>query len=234
MNPNLLPVVGRLASGEPVIERFNLHKHSGVSPYWLRKAFALTHSNERPFFVETVEFDRDIGNCICVGTSDQDAIVFAKRPKRPELTRFVLGRLPEPARFLTVILKAADSQLHPEHAGMYVLVTSFIGGKAEPEPWDGRAISLDGANDALERSLQFWSNHALVLGAELVECFHCGCHLRDEAVPVHQVLLCETCLRYLCDVHRRANPNLRLSMSSIPHCKMLVPGWEEIVVPQLP
>ena len=41
----------------------------------------------------------------------------------------------------------------------YVLLTAFIGKKAEPEPWD---------RSATEKSVEFWSVRALIWGHEPV------------------------------------------------------------------
>ncbi len=108
------PIIGRLASGEVVVEI--------------------------------------VGESVCVTTELRDQIVYAQRPKRFGLTRFVKNRKPEPCKSVVVILKTADGQ-----PGAYVLVTAFIGQKAEPEPWDRNATA---------NSREFWNSHALVWGAE--------------------------------------------------------------------
>jgi len=142
-----------LKSGEVVVDRFHSHLHRGVAPL-LPEALARIESNGRDFLVEEVDFGRPIGETICVPTGPGDEIVFAKRPKRFGLTRFVKNRKPEPSSSVTVVLKVTG-----EDRGAYVLLSAFIGGKPEPEPWD---------KNATEKSVAFWVSHALVWGCEPV------------------------------------------------------------------
>ncbi len=141
-----------LASGEAVIDRFNSHNHVGVSPL-LPEALAKIDSKGRQFLVEEVVFDHIIGETVCVATGPGDEIVYAKRPKRWGLTRFVRNRKPEPCSAMTVILKRDDYEPY------YVLITAFVGHRPEPEPWDRNANG---------NSRAFWSSHALVWGCEEV------------------------------------------------------------------
>jgi hypothetical protein len=141
----------RLKSGEVVVDRYNSHLHESVLPL-LPEALAKIETMGRSFLIEEVVFDHIIGETTCVGTGSTDEIVFAKRPKRFGLTRFVKNRRPEPCSSVVVILKTADGQ-----PGAYVLVTSFVGGKPEPEPWDRNATG---------NSVAFWSSHALIWGSE--------------------------------------------------------------------
>lgn len=147
------PVVGKLASGEPVVDRYRSHLHDSVSAILL-EALSRVESLNRSFIVAQVDFDRVVGETICVNTRKGDEIVFAKRPKRFGLTRFVKNRKPEPCQSAVVILKAAD-----DLSGAYVLVTAFIGLKPEPEPWDRNATA---------NSRKFWETHALLWGSEPV------------------------------------------------------------------
>ena len=103
--------------------------------------------------VSQVDFDHIVGETTCVVTGPGDQIIFSQRPKRFGLTRFVMNRKPEPSCSVVVILKKAD------YGDDYVLITAFVGEKAEPEPWD---------RNATEKSLAFWSTHALVWGSEPV------------------------------------------------------------------
>ena len=74
------------------------------------------------------------------------------------------NRKPEPCTSVVVIVKTADGE-----PGAYVLVTAFVGGKPEPEPWDGRAIAAAGLlGPGMRRALDFWGSHALVWGSEPV------------------------------------------------------------------
>ena len=80
------------------------------------------------------------------------------------MTRFVKSRTPEPCSSVVVILKKADRQ-----PGVYVLITAFIGRKAEPEPWDQRSFSQQSDPAEAERlSREFWAANALVWGSEEV------------------------------------------------------------------
>jgi hypothetical protein len=141
--------LGRLAGGEAVIDRFNSHLHPGVVEI-LPEVLARVNANGRQFLVEEVVFDHFVGQTICVATGAGDQIVYAQRPKRAGLSRFVSNREPEESASVTVILKAGD---HSE----YILITAFVGQPAPPEPWD---------RNATEQSVEFWSSHALVWGAE--------------------------------------------------------------------
>jgi hypothetical protein len=118
----------------------------------LPEALSHVESGGCEFIVTQVDFDRIVGESVCVATEAGDQIVYAQRPKRFGLTRFVKNRKPEPCKSVVVILKTADGQL-----GAYVLLTAFIGQKAEPEPWDRNATA---------KSREFWNFHALVWGAE--------------------------------------------------------------------
>ncbi|MCR4278304.1 MAG: hypothetical protein NUV81_00130 [bacterium] len=142
-------MIWQLKSGEVVVDRHRSHLHPGVERL-LPEAFGRIGSAGRNFFVEEIDFGRLIGETVCVATGPGDQIVFAKRPERAGLTRFVKKRKPEVCSKLVVILKAGDCD-------EYVLITAFIGGRPEPEPWD---------RNATPRSVEFWKAHALVWGCE--------------------------------------------------------------------
>jgi hypothetical protein len=141
----------RLKSGERVVDRYNSHLHESVVPL-LPEALAKINSQGRIFLVEEVDFGRPIGETVCVVTGRDDQIVYAQRPKRFGLTRFVKNRGPEPTSSVVVILKTADGE-----AGAYVIVTAFLGHRPEPEPWDRNATA---------NSRAFWASHALIWGCE--------------------------------------------------------------------
>lgn len=145
-------MLGRLLSGEPVIDRHNSHIHRDVA-ILLSEALAKVDAHGRRFLVEEVDFGRLVGETTCVETGALDHIVYAQRPRRQGLTRFVKNRTPEPCSKAVVILKNDD------YEGYYVLITAFVGHRPEPEPWD---------RNATERSREFWSTHALVWGTEQV------------------------------------------------------------------
>lgn len=146
-------MLGLLMSGEPVVDRYNSHLRESVAAL-LPVALAQISSQDRSFLIEEVDFGWPIGETTCLPTGPVDKIVYARRPKRSGLTRFVKGRAPEPCSSVVVILKTADDE--PE---AYVLVTAFIGHKPEPEPWDRNATA---------NSRAFWNTHALVWGSEPV------------------------------------------------------------------
>jgi len=143
-------MVWKLKSGEVVVDRHQSHLHPDVECL-LPEAFDEIKSAGREYFVEEVDFGRLIGETICVPTGSGDKIVFAKRPKRFGLSRFVKNRQSEPCSTVVVILKKAEG------FDGYVLVTAFIGRRPEPEPWDRNATA---------KSREFWSSHALVWDCE--------------------------------------------------------------------
>ncbi len=142
----------RLKSGEVVADRHNSHLHESVLPH-LPAALAQIEGLGRKLLIEEVDFGQPIGETICVATGLCDEIVFAQRPKRFGLTRFVKNRTPEPCSKVVIILKKDDLEER------YVLITAFIGQRAEPEPWDWNATA---------NSLAFWTSHALIRGHEEV------------------------------------------------------------------
>lgn len=146
-----------LGSGEAVVDRAQSHLHLGVAVL-LPEALARIDARGRQFLIEEVDFGRLIGETVCVGTTDADEIVFAQRPRRAGLTRFVKNRVAEPCSAVTVILKMGD------RSSTYVLITAFLGQLAEKEPWD-RSIRTD---DEFARAKNFWSAHALVWGSESI------------------------------------------------------------------
>jgi hypothetical protein len=154
-NPNLdsaKAVLGRLMSGEIVVDRPNSHAH--IDGKYLEMALSYINSFGRDFMVEEVYIGEPVGFSTCVETSDEDEIVYAYRPNRNGPTRFVVGRDPVLAEEITVILKRTEQ---PE---TMVLISAWAGSKAEPEVWD---------KNATPASEDFWKNHALVWGSEPVD-----------------------------------------------------------------
>jgi hypothetical protein len=151
----------RLKSGEEVIDRYTSHFKASVAKH-LPVALAQIESLGRKFFIEEVNFREPIGETNCIPTGPSDQVIYAKRPKRFGLTRFVKNRTTEPCSSVVVILKTADGQ-----PGVYVLITAFIGRKPEPEPWDQRNFSHQSDRAEAERlSREFWASHALLWGSE--------------------------------------------------------------------
>lgn len=141
----------RLGSGEAVINspRNHVASHSSVLAL-LPDALSRVASRGRDVIADEIDFGRPIGESICVRTTTADTIVFAQRPRRLGLTRFVCGRTPEPCSGVVVVLRK-------EVTGEYQLATAYIGRRAEPEPWDRYATP---------NSVAFWNTHALIWGAE--------------------------------------------------------------------
>ncbi len=149
----------RLKSGEVVVDRFHSHLEPQAA-LLLVEALSRIESSRRQFLTEVVDFDRVIGETICVATGSGDEIIYAQRPKRFGLTRFVKNRIPEPCNTLVIVLKAGSN-------GEYVLITAFVGRRAKPEPWDEKFFGQQAdPSAAREASRQFWSSHALVWGSE--------------------------------------------------------------------
>lgn len=149
------PAMGRLAGGELVVDRgadSHVATHPAVHDH---VAETLSHisSERRERFCESVEFGREIGETICVETASDgggDEIVYAKRPNRRGLTRFVKNRQPQPTTQVTACVQRISG-------GAYLLLTAFVGPRAPAEPWD---------KFATEDSAAFWNSHALVWGVE--------------------------------------------------------------------
>ncbi len=152
----------KLFSGEMVVDRHNSHLHeTGSMAELLPEALNKINARGRDFLIEEIDFGRVIGETICVATGHSDQIIFARRPKRAGLTRFVKNRRPQPCSSLVVILKKAEED------DRYVLITAFVGHISRPEPWDERAfLKQEEPKLAREESISFWSTHALVWGYE--------------------------------------------------------------------
>ena len=134
------------------MDRRNSHLRKNAARY-LPDALARIHSRGRSFIAEEVDFGQQIGETICVRTNGSDEIVWAWRKNRPaDWTRFVKNRTPESCASLMVVLMADK-----ETPGQMVLISAFIGRRAEPESWDRRAT---------DSSAAFWESHALVWGYE--------------------------------------------------------------------
>jgi hypothetical protein len=146
------PQLGRLRSGQIVVDRYRSHNHLATRPL-LPEVLGQIYAQGRQFIHEEVDFGRIVGLSTCVVTGPGDEIVYAQRPGRRGPTRFVKNRQPEPSSAVTVILKKDDFEDY------YVLITAFIGNKPEPEPWDRHAT---------EKSRGFWASHALIWGSEPV------------------------------------------------------------------
>ena len=147
-----MTVIGNTADGAIVLDRHNSHLHECVRGF-IVEAMKKVNTAGRPFIEDEIEMGYIIGECICVDTKHDDTIVFAQRSNRKGLTRFVIGRAPEPTTKALIVLKKSDK---PKE---YILITAFAGKKAELEPWDPRATKA---------SFEFWQRKALIWGIEQV------------------------------------------------------------------
>ncbi len=145
----------KLADGTLVIDRKNSHLASHLKTYpLLSEALPLALAQIAPlhqknFHLQEVKMDKVVGESICVATNKNDEIVYAKRPNREGLTRFVKNRVAEESNKISVILKKGE--------GCYILLSAFVGGLTPPEPWDEHATP---------ESFTFWNEHALIWGCE--------------------------------------------------------------------
>lgn len=140
---------------------------------WLdvEKSHATTHFADQPRLREFVEkliptldedtdqirIEKDMGEVVGTSdlaeTSEGDEIVYARRPRRVIYSRFVKGKEPTPTNWITVNLKKGKN-------GDYFLYTAFVGRNTP---------SIPGGDYLPEQSREFWSNHALIWGAQEVE-----------------------------------------------------------------
>lgn len=142
-----MEILGKTADGAVVKNRPKSHLHHEMEKL-IPEALAMVEVKGNGFVVAEVDFRKTIGLSGCVSTGPTDCIIFAQRPDRKGLTRFVLDKEKEPTSKAVIVLK----QTSPKE---YVLITAFIGSKAEVEPWDVNATP---------KSLEYWQNNALVWG----------------------------------------------------------------------
>jgi len=99
------------------------------------------------------DFGREVGVSDLVTTSEQDKILYAKRPNRNNYTRFALHRKPEPTSFVSIVL-------HKDPAGGYELWSAWVGRAVPPFPGD----KYETADSVL-----FWRTHALAWGNQKIQ-----------------------------------------------------------------
>ncbi len=155
----------RLGSGEVVMDRPSSHLHEGVREL-LDEALTKINSLGRNFIEAEVDFDREIGKTSLVETNDNDTIVYAQRPPRTGLTRFVKNSEAESCSSLTVVLKKGKQENLPED--FYIIITAYVGHVTPLEPWDKNLLKRPDPDIAIKASQDFWSRHALVYGAESI------------------------------------------------------------------
>lgn len=142
------------------VKQHHMKQHSDVLPF-LDEAIRIASTFPIPTIVPhkatviTVKFDRIIGVCDCVETSDADDIVYAIRKERDRHMRFVKNRTAVPVDHLTMIL-------FNQHK-YWNLVSAWFGGPATQLPYSPKMT--DAEND---EALRFWATHALVWGCQRV------------------------------------------------------------------
>lgn len=144
-----MEILGITLNKAVVVNRHNSHLHQNVAGV-IKEVLLKVDTNNLDFLDCAIQFPKTIGLSSCVKTTPDDCIVFAKRPFHNGYTRFVLDRDLEPTSTVVVVLK----KIKPNQ---YVLITAYIGEKADYEPWDTRATP---------KSTEFWQEHALVYGVE--------------------------------------------------------------------
>ncbi len=146
-----LELIGTLNDAQKVFNTPSSHVHDNPElPALLSQALGKIDSAGRDFFIESIDFGKDVGFSRCIETLDNDDIIYAQREGRQGFTRFVKNREPVPTSFVTVILKKI-----PEG---YKLITAFVGPQAEREPWDKNIVD-ESERDRVEH---FWKSHAIV------------------------------------------------------------------------
>ncbi len=150
------PALGYLHDGSAVINRPHSHiDTNNPNLDYLEDALSEIDPKDETFIVQTVTFQENIGESICVETDDEDEIVYARRHGRNGYTRFVKNKAAEKTKEITVVLKKDEYAKDPT----YILITAFAGPKAEPEPWDKKATT---------QSRIFWDSHALIFDTEMI------------------------------------------------------------------
>lgn len=169
-------VLGQLKSGQKVIGRTKSHlvSHKDILPYLKEALSQIEAKNGEKNLKTTIDFGRKIGYTTCVETSNSDEIVYAVRPPRPGLTRFVKKRKPIPCSTIVVQLSARDEDTNTKYDPykLYVLSTSYIGKPAVSEPTDPKFKTKSMTNKLIEeqrQSVKFWDTHALIYDESIID-----------------------------------------------------------------
>ncbi len=154
--------LGYTKDGFPVIDRYHSHlrEHKEVFSI-LPEALKKIDTKGKSFIEEEVSFDYVVRKSYCVKTDKNDEIVYAQRRGRRGLSRFVPKREPEDTDKVSVVLKRIRERISEgekvREIDAYLLITAWIGERAEVEYYDPRAT---------EKSLAFWNTHALIYNPE--------------------------------------------------------------------
>lgn len=122
--------IGVLSNGTELYDRIGSHLHEGVTSQMLLAAILSVPVNIPAMYTHEHDFGKVIGNTSCVPTQVGDEIVFARRPGRDGLTRWVKNRTVEPCAHVTISIRFSQAQ------GCYILLTAYIGRKIGREPWN--------------------------------------------------------------------------------------------------
>lgn len=133
-----------------ILSNKHMQVHKDVYPL-LHEAFAMFTPTKEIIQKTVIKFDRIIGSTICVTTTPEDEIVYAKRKGRKWASRMVKNRTPTPSDELTIVVKRCKNNI-------YRLLTAYVGGLSEREPDDVNIRS----DEEYERCVEFWSTHALL------------------------------------------------------------------------
>lgn len=99
------------------------------------------------------DMGRVIGNTDIIDTTDKDSIFYAQPVKKKVFSRYAKNRYPSPSNCISIILiKDVD--------GDYEVANTWIGPMSPPFPGDELATA---------KSASYWSNHALVQDAQMVQ-----------------------------------------------------------------
>ena len=142
-----------------VVAKRHMRLHAVVMPF-IDEALSIAEGLEFDvgsdgFASVTVDFNREIGLCDRVATSDDDEIVYAIRPGRTRHTRFVMNRIREATSKLTMVLHRESDK--------WRLISSWFGEAAKRDPQDNNQTPAE----RLE-AIEFWSKQALVWGCQPV------------------------------------------------------------------
>jgi hypothetical protein len=129
--------------------------HIGEQPYILSLAKELLAATKLTGAKVSIEHDfgRVIGTTEIVETTEKDAIVYAKRMKQPNYSRFVKRRQFAPSNYLSMLITKDDS-------GNYELQDVWIGRHAPPFPTE---------EEKAPESETYWANHAIVLDGQALQ-----------------------------------------------------------------
>ena len=158
-NPNNLALIGESANRVPVFydtqeSHAATHFRDDDTLFDLTKA-ALNQVELVPGIVPVVyDFGRYIGVSNAVVTTDDDTIVYARRPNRENYSRFALDRKPVPTTWITMLV---DVEAQGRSA---VLGSAWMGPYSPPFPGDPYEQP---------ESAEYWERHALVWGTQTVD-----------------------------------------------------------------